>query len=861
MATPSTFRACVAIPLFLALVCPATAAEQIDQSNLPEWGGGWTHVNPTADGQAVMWQTFTPACTSLTAVEIDILTVNPGRGDDVLIVEIARDGVVLASAERSVEDGFDDLLRVEFPEVMPLVPEQVYDLRVRDTGKGQFGWKYGSNTYERGGRFVFAQERPGTDWFFRTYTTAEPAATKYSGGTGEPNDPYQIATAADLIALGETPEDYDKHFILTADIDLDPNLPGRKVFDRAVIAPDTDPNTEWDFDGTAFSGVLDGNGHTISHLTIVGRSYLGLFGHLGYGAEVGNLGVIDVRITGLGYCIGGLAGGNGRGNVTASYSTGIVSGSAEVGGLVGANHVRSGITSSHSACAVTGDNYVGGLVGDNAGGSGHWGHIGNSYSTGTVTGMGECVGGLVGVNWGHVTQCYSTGAIVGGTNVGGLIGSSGSVQEGWGIVTNCLWDIETSGQTASYGGTGKTTAEMQTARTFLDAGWDFVGETANGGEDIWKIAEGLGYPRLAWEKYSGGTGEPNDPYEIATAADLIALGETPDDYDKHFILIADIDLDPNLPGRKVFDRAVIAPDTSDTGNWFDGPPFTGVFDGNAHTISRLTISGGSRLGLFGSLAAASVSNVGLVAADIKGTGDWIGGLVGTYGGFLVLGGEVTNCYSTGTVKGNNHVGGLVGQSWGGRMSQCNSTCAVHGSYSVGGLVGLHFAHTTTYCFSTGTVRGGSFVGGLMGINGGEVADCYSMSTVSGDSSVGGLVGGNYEYFLGHGRPGIITRCYSTGSVSGSMDVGGLVGENTYFEDMWFEREGVVNGSFWDSETSGRATSAGGTGLTTAEMQMSQTFLDAGWDFVGETANGTEDIWWMDEGKDYPRLWWELQIDE
>jgi len=56
-----------------------------------------------------------------------------------------------------------------------------------------------------------------------------PAHAKYSGGTGEPNDPYQIATAADLIALGETPADYDKHFILTADIDLDPSLPGRYV--------------------------------------------------------------------------------------------------------------------------------------------------------------------------------------------------------------------------------------------------------------------------------------------------------------------------------------------------------------------------------------------------------------------------------------------------------------------------------------------------------------------------------------------------------------------------------------------------------------------------------------------------------
>jgi hypothetical protein len=54
-----------------------------------------------------------------------------------------------------------------------------------------------------------------------------PAQAKYNGGTGEPNDPYQIATAADLILLGDSPEDYDKHFVLTADVDLDPKLPGQ----------------------------------------------------------------------------------------------------------------------------------------------------------------------------------------------------------------------------------------------------------------------------------------------------------------------------------------------------------------------------------------------------------------------------------------------------------------------------------------------------------------------------------------------------------------------------------------------------------------------------------------------------------
>jgi len=220
-----------------------------------------------------------------------------------------------------------------------------------------------------------------------------PAYAQYSGGTGEPNDPYQIATSADLIALGNEPNDYDKHFILTADINLDPNLPGCKVFDRAVIG--------------SFAGVFDGKGRTISHLTIKGGSNLGLFGDLEYGGKVKDVAVMDA----------------------------------------------------------------------------------------SITGAGDFVGGLAGLNRGIVEQCYSAGAVTGtDDHVGGLVGIGSS-----GAVTACFWDTQTSGQGQSAGGTGKTTAEMQTASTFLEAGWDFVGETANGTEDIWWILEGQDYPRLWWE--------------------------------------------------------------------------------------------------------------------------------------------------------------------------------------------------------------------------------------------------------------------------------------------------------------------------------------------------------------------------
>src|SRR3990172_221499 len=89
--------------------------------------------------------------------------------------------------------------------------------------------------------------------------------------------------------------------------------------------------------------------------------------------------------------------------------------------------------------------------------------------------------------------------------------------------------------------------------------------------------------------YSGGSCIPTDPYKIAPAADLIALGSTPADYNQCFILTAHIDMDPNRAGRKVFDRALIAPDTNEVDDGFQGTPFSGIFDGNKHVIRNLRI--------------------------------------------------------------------------------------------------------------------------------------------------------------------------------------------------------------------------------------------------------------------------------
>ena len=362
-----------------------------------------------------------------------------------------------------------------------------------------------------------------------------PAQAKYSGGTGEPNDPYQIATAADLILLGESPGDYGKHFILTADIDLDPNLPGRKVFDKAVIAPDTN-DTNGCFDGPVFTGVFDGNGRTISHPTVRGKDFVALFGQLDYGATVKDLRVTDVNIVGLGYSVGGVVGYNCGGTLARCCCTGAVSGSGyDIGGLIGHDYWGS-VTECYSGGKVNGESSVGGLIGEMSGysigvgsrvaqsystaaaggemevgglvGRNHWGTTSQCYSMGPVSGT-DNVGGLIGLNAGNVTQSYSTASVTGnGQHVGGLVGSNDDTASP--RVDACFWDTQTSGQATSAGGTGKTTAEMQTAKHVPECRLGLRGRDGqrHGGHLVDQRREGLSETQLARACGHGVRGHP-----------------------------------------------------------------------------------------------------------------------------------------------------------------------------------------------------------------------------------------------------------------------------------------------------------------------------------------------------------------
>jgi hypothetical protein len=668
---------------------------------------------------------------------------------------------------------------------------------------------------------------------------AFPARAKYSGGSGTAQDPYRIATAADLIALGETPKDYDKHFRLVADIDLDPKLPSRKVFDKAVIAPGGFRNGKYNpFSGTSFTGGFDGNRHTISHLTITGKDCLGLFGDVRSGAPVKNLGIVDVNITGSGYYAGALVGHNEGGTVTQCYSTGVVSGGQYVGGLAGENHGpltqccsgsavkgtytvgglagsndRGTVTQCYSTGAVSGSTTVGGLVAANW----SWGTISWCYSAGAVSGT-LCAGGLVGWNEGTVVQCYSTGEVRGEDAFGGLVGYTK------GPVIGCFWDTQTSDQAKSAAGTGKTTAGMHMTSTFLDAGWGFVVEGQNSAPGTWQMPQGDGYPVLATlNGYTPpqlqGSGTAEHPYLVSNASELGAMIYC--DLHAHYRLVASVDL------SGVRWRTPVVP-------WF-----AGTFDGSDHTVSHVTITGGGYLGLFGQLLpGAEIKNLRVSDVNIVGSGNFVGGLVGENDR-----GSVTQCHSTGAIRSTgSSVGGLMGGTHYGAVTQCYSTVVVHGTGQVAGLVGSNDYGTLTCCYSTGVVHGTGQVAGLVGSNDyGTLTCCYSTGAVSGTGQVGGLVGRNNR--------GTVAQCYSVGAVSGNDDVGGLVGSS--------ESPGYVTASFWDIQTSGQTKSAAGTGKTTAAMKKVETFSGAGWNVQGAGLGWSplwaNPSWWVFDGKDYPRL--------
>lgn len=666
-----------------------------------------------------------------------------------------------------------------------------------------------------------------------------PVQAQYAGGTGEPNDPYQIASADDLLEMAAATGDWDEHFVLTDDVNMDGH-----PFTDAVVGRGDVVEKQWST-GTLFTGTFDGNDFAIRNLVLDAdgqkRDCVALFGGIGAKGVVKNLKVENAYVVAGDYvaalaginmgrvdhCAGaGLIRGDGtvgglvaenRGCILNSLSTGEVGvndndiDNENVGGLVGRNCDEATISHCRSACEISGldrkGEDFGGLVGWNQGAVLH------CRSTGSVSGYADRsrnFGGLVGNNEGTVINCYSEGSVINNENVGGLAGRNG------GGISNCYSTGSASGNRYVGGlvgynsgradncysigavigqaGLGGLVGHNVSSTSVKDSFWDINSsglETSSAGTGLStsEMKDAGTYRAAGWdflgEREDGlhETWKMPEPegYPVLSIfngyepAELAGNGTAGDPY-----RICEAEQLAAVLYGDPKAHYQLACNINLAGIHWSGailPQFGGAFNGDGLVISNLVISSIDPAGLFGTLySTAEVRNLGIEDANVAGS-NCVGGLAGE----------------------NN------GKIWG--------------------------------CYVTGTVTGDDFVGGLAGDNeGGEVANAYSTAGVKGNTNVGGLVG--------RSNNGNIRTCFSAGRVRGNADVGGLIGLKT---------SSAVVAGFWDIETSGWITGNAGMGKTTEQMQTAEAFWSAGWDFVGERENGVHEFWQMPAAGGYPVL--------
>ena len=320
---------------------------------------------------------------------------------------------------------------------------------------------------------------------------------KDKGYTDDGQGNYTVTSAEGLKNIAKLVNEEWKlgiNITLTADIDL-------KGIDWTPIGKD---------DNKAYTGTFDGNGKTITGLTVTGSDqYVGLFGHIGSGGTVKDVTLEEVKIesnndmsavggvagrsygtlencsvsgsvsvSGTNSIAGGVVGYQLVGSITGCSSSARVKGVAYAGGIAGYTNGGASLTGCYATGSVSVENnttsaaYAGGVVGNNGSSS----TLKACYAWGSVTGSGSgtvYVGGVTGSNdLGTLTACYHAKRTVSGPGgaTGGVAGRNfnDSMFDG-GIITACYWGD--NGQTQGIGedqvGTGGTT--QVTDGDWLDA--------------------------------------------------------------------------------------------------------------------------------------------------------------------------------------------------------------------------------------------------------------------------------------------------------------------------------------------------------------------------------------------------------
>jgi hypothetical protein len=485
-------------------------------------------------------------------------------------------------------------------------------------------------------------------------------------------------------------------------------------------------------------------------------------------------------------------------------------------GLFGAVDVA-GIVESIGVvdATVTGNVGAGSLMGMNLG------TVSDSYSTGSISGY-DVVGGLVGLNAGDISYCYSNASVTGTGSATEVSGAGGLVGMNYADVSHCY-------------STGSVTG-MSPAGGLV--GFDYFGSVSNSystGSVSGQVGAGglVGGHALGTVSNSYATGSVTGDDFVGGLLGYSAYNGTVinSHYDYDAVLINGENI--------VTVGALFAEDFEE---WLANDKFLDIDErlseedgyyvvNNVDDLKELLAfgqDGSLKFVLENDLDLAAEPNfyIPYLAGEFNGNGHKISNLSFNFGfvadvglfGHLASDGEVTR----------------VG------VEDANIT----GAGNVGGLTGSVSYATVTECYSSGNVAGGGRTGGLVGYNEyGSVDNCYSSGSVTGDSSVGGL--------MGYNQHGSVGNCYSSGTVTGDSSVGGLVGVNGY--------GGTVSNSFWDIETSGQATSDGGTAHNTTEMRDITSFSGAGWDIIGVADPGTRNIsyiWNIVNGLTYPFLSWQ-----
>ncbi|WP_176706868.1 cadherin-like beta sandwich domain-containing protein, partial [Paenibacillus hemerocallicola] len=539
-----------------------------------------------------------------------------------------------------------------------------------------------------------------------------------------------------------------------------------------------------------FTGKLDGNGYAIRNMTInrPNDNLVGLFG-FAENAALTNLRFTNVQVNGQ-QDVGAIAGQLATSTLANSYAAGSVTGHMRVGLLVGYN-----------AGSNVSDSYAQGRVQiDGAGGSSYGGLIG--YSTGNSSG--------------RIDRSYSTAAVESGSDSGGLIGQ----KLGAAAITSSYWDTETSGLSASSGGgTGKTTAEMKRKATY--AGWDF--------HNTWSIVEESTYPlhRDDYLKVALAALTVQDTSTLtAQALDRTFSG----DYGVYNTKVVNKTSQITVTGTPLSGTSTVSVNGGSGSEAVALTPGQNTVQitvtepgglGATYTLHVFRDEGSSlyphRITTAGQLAKIGDSSEGYemnhtyeLEADIDLSG------FGAGSGWQPIGNAATPF--TGTFKGNNH-------------TIANLTVNRPDTDHVG-LFGYTSSGATVsnIALPGAELRGQHNVGGLIGMaNDTAIGGISVQGAVYGDDGVGGLIG------VGSGTL-TIDESYSAAVVAGNTRTGGLIGSNT---------GGTATASFWDSETSGQASSAGGAGRTTQQMMQKSTFADSGWQF------GSGNRWGIIEGTTYP----------